>query len=169
MFDPNRKLNTVARSAGELFIANRKIHNAVGYVIRFAFDSMRMRGRLQPFPDGCFKDGKPFHGTVFSYIGEGAQITSMAQLALTTKQNMSYLVKYLVDLGYVESDSDEKDGRAKIFRLTDKGIRCRAVTMEILSDIAAEWELLIGKEKMTQLNGLLLELNEKLEGKMPFK
>lgn len=119
--------------------------------------------------DAGYEDVKPAHGAVFSYIGHGSQVTQMAQLALTTKQNMSYLVDYLVKRGYVESYDHETDGRAKMFRLTSKGSKCKKKIIEIIAHISAEWQLAFGKKKMFLLEQLLLELNETLIGGIPFK
>jgi DNA-binding MarR family transcriptional regulator len=115
-----------------------------------------------------YQDVKPAHGAVFSYIGEGAQVTQMAQAALTTKQNMSYLVDYLEKRGYVESIKHKGDGRAKMFRLTAKGKKCREKTIAIIKDISAEWEKNLGKEKMKHLMEMLLELNNSLKGGIPY-
>ena len=114
-----------------------------------------------------YPEVKPAHGVVFSYIGDGAQVKTMAELALTSKQNMSYLVDYLVKLQYVEEQEHGKDGRAKIFRLTAKGKKCKEKTIEIIGEIAAEWETKLGRSKTKQLYALLLELNEKIEGECP--
>jgi DNA-binding MarR family transcriptional regulator len=115
-----------------------------------------------------YPDIKPAHGAVFSYIDEGAQITQMAQLALTSKQNMSYLVDYLQERGYVESYEHRNDGRAKMFRLTAKGKKCRQKTIEIVETISKEWEEKLGKKKMLELTKMLEELNSILPGGMPF-
>src|ERR1700739_3053829 len=85
--------------------------------------------------DYGFGDVKPAHGAVFSYIGDGAQVTQMAQVALTSKQNMSYLVDYLVKRGYVETFEHPSDGRAKMFRLTKKGKECKRKSFEIIYEI----------------------------------
>jgi DNA-binding MarR family transcriptional regulator len=117
-----------------------------------------------------FPEVKPAHGAVLSYIEEGrGQITAMAQIATTSKQNMSYLVDYMEKHGYVESVPDEKDGRAKVFRLTPRGQQCKATAIRIINEIAAEWEAKLGKQKMKQLFTLLVELNEHIEGDMSFK
>jgi DNA-binding MarR family transcriptional regulator len=114
-----------------------------------------------------YGDVKMAHGAVLSYIGDGAQITQMAQLALTSKQNMSYLVDYLEKKGYVVAQEHGSDGRAKMFRLTKKGNACRKQAVNIINDITTEWQEKIGKKKMQQLQTLLLELNDQLEGGIP--
>jgi DNA-binding MarR family transcriptional regulator len=119
--------------------------------------------------DYGFGDVKPAHGAVFSYIGDGAQVTQMAQVALTSKQNMSYLVDYLVKRGYVETFEHLSDGRAKMFRLTAKGKECKAKSFEIIFEIINEWESKLGAKKMKQLEHLLTELNELIEGGIPLK
>jgi len=115
-----------------------------------------------------YPDIKPAHGAVFSYIGEGAQVTQMSQMALTSKQNMSYLVDYLQERGYVESYEHRNDGRAKMFRLTPRGKKCKQKTIEIIEAISMEWEVKLGKKKMHDLMKMLEELNKVLEGGMPF-
>lgn len=122
--------------------------------------------RLEQYGYG---DVKAAHGAVFSYIGDGAQVKQMAELAQTSKQNMSYLVDYLEKRGYVEAFEHETDGRAKMFRLTKKGLACKQKTIAIISEIAGEWESRFGVKKMKELERLLTELNETLEGGMPFR
>ena len=119
--------------------------------------------------DYGYGDVKPAHGAVFSYISEGAQVTQMAQLALTSKQNMSYLVDYLEKRGYVEAFEHQSDGRAKMFRLTEKGTACKKKSFEIIDEIINEWKSKLGRRKMKQLEHLLTELNELIEGGIPLK
>lgn len=116
-----------------------------------------------------YGDVKPAHGAIFSYIGDGAQVTQMAQMALTSKQNMSYLVDYLETRGYIEACHHNTDGRAKMFRLTAKGQKCKRKTIQIIDAISAEWEQKLGPEKMKKLELLLTDLNEVLPGGVPYK
>lgn len=75
-----------------------------------------------------FHDTTPAFATLIPLLdATGARPTSLAQRTGTTKQAISQLVRELETRGYVEQVVDPADTRAKIVRLTRKGVALRTV------------------------------------------
>jgi DNA-binding MarR family transcriptional regulator len=88
----------------------------------------------------------------------GARPTVLAQRAGITKQAISQLVRELESRGYLEQVPDPTDTRAKIVRLTKRGIQLRVACMEVrqeLQEIAME---ALGKTRLTRLRNDLREV-----------
>jgi DNA-binding MarR family transcriptional regulator len=93
----------------------------------------------------------------------GARATTLAQRAGITKQAISQLVRELEARGYVEQVADSTDTRAKIVRLTKRGVAIRATcagVKEELQSIAIEK---LGKSRVSRLQRDLIELTAALE------
>src|SRR5256885_11740061 len=86
---------------------------------------------------------------------DGRRIVDRAERAGITKQSMGYLVDDLYILGYVELQHDERDGRAKLVRLTEKGLAAERVRLAILDEIEAGYSGLLGAVRMNELRGSL--------------
>lgn len=92
-----------------------------------------------------FGEIKPSHGWVFQYIGdEGSRITELATQAKMTKQSMSALVYQLEEWGFLERRPDERDKRAVLFILTDKGRQVRALGRSINQEFEDIWRKKLG-------------------------
>ena len=103
-----------------------------------------------------FSDIRPAHENVFSYISpDGTRIVDLAERAGIRKQSMGYLVDDPYILGYVELLPDERDGRAKRVRLTEKGRGAKRVRQAALEEIEAEYSGLLGAGRMNELRGSL--------------
>src|SRR3972149_1107869 len=63
---------------------------------------------------------RPGHGCVFGYLdADGARLTERARM---TKQAVGEAATELERLGYLVREPDPTDGRAKILRLTERGL-----------------------------------------------
>src|SRR5919199_2989010 len=64
------------------------------------------------------------YGCVFGFIDleHGSRLTELAERSGITKQAVGEAVAELEQLGYVERVPDPSDGRAKIIRLTPRGL-----------------------------------------------
>jgi DNA-binding MarR family transcriptional regulator len=92
------------------------------------------------------------HGAVFSFLPTtGARLTELAQRGRMTKQAMGEVVRELEALGYVERQPDPTDGRAKVVRFTDMGMRAYEVGLGVLRDVETEWAAIIGTKRMAAL------------------
>jgi DNA-binding MarR family transcriptional regulator len=83
---------------------------------------------------------------------KGSRATVLAQKAGVTKQAMSQLVKLLEQRDYVEQVADPTDTRAKVIRLTKRGIGlCRACE-EVRRELAASALKTLGKKDLSKLH-----------------
>lgn len=69
-----------------------------------------------------YPDIRAVHGAVFAYLGEnGEMITTLARRSQQSKQAIHKLVVYLEERGYVNRVDHDRDGRANLVILTEKG------------------------------------------------
>ena len=114
-----------------------------------------------------FADIRNAHGCVFRWVDpDGSRLTELAELAGHSKQAVGEFVCDLEVRGYVERVPDPLDGRAKIIRLTERGIEAKAVAREIFADIEREWAERLGEERVEALRDALEALYE-LEHAVP--
>jgi DNA-binding MarR family transcriptional regulator len=99
------------------------------------------------------------HGCVFRFIDqEGARLTDLANRSGFTKQTVGEVVDDLEQLGYVERVPDPADGRAKIIRLTERGLDGRMAALRIFADIEREWAERFGEDRVQEMRALLEEM-----------
>ena len=92
----------------------------------------------------------------------GARPTVLAQRSGVSKQAMSQLVRELETRGYVEQVPDPTDTRAKIVRLTKRGVALRAACLEARSELQALAAETLGKVKLARLQRDLTQLTSAL-------
>lgn len=98
---------------------------------------------------------------VFQRIAPGgSRITDLADQAGVTKQTAGFLVDQLERAGYVERVPDPEDGRARLVRITERGLRSVEASTAIVVDVEAEWTAHLGVDRMAQLRELLDDLRE---------
>jgi DNA-binding MarR family transcriptional regulator len=99
------------------------------------------------------------HGCVFRYIdAEGSRLTSLAAQSGLTKQAVGEFVDDLESLGYLERIPDPLDGRAKLIRLTPRGVEGTQAALRIFDDIEREWAKHFGAQRIADLREMLEEL-----------
>jgi DNA-binding MarR family transcriptional regulator len=81
----------------------------------------------------------------------GARSTALAQRAGVTKQAMSQLIKLLEQRTYVEQVQDKTDTRAKVVRLTKRGIALRQACMEVRQELNVAAVKALGKRDLMKL------------------
>jgi DNA-binding MarR family transcriptional regulator len=97
-------------------------------------------------------DVRPLHGFVFQAIGPGG--TTAAELGRRlgiSKQAAGKTVDALERLGYVVRESDPRDARSKLIRLTDRGIDCLQRSARIFDELRAGWAETLGEERLRAL------------------
>jgi DNA-binding MarR family transcriptional regulator len=94
----------------------------------------------------------------------GARSTALAQRAGVTKQAMSQLVRELEKRGYVEQVADPTDTRAKLVRLTTRGVALRQACLEARGELQALAAKALGEAALTRLQRDLGELTRALVG-----
>jgi DNA-binding MarR family transcriptional regulator len=100
------------------------------------------------------------HGCVFRYVErEGVRLTDLAELAGHSKQAVGEFADDLEAMGYVERVADPADRRAKIIRLTPRGMEAKETALEIFAAIEQEWAERIGEKRVAALRDALEHLH----------
>jgi DNA-binding MarR family transcriptional regulator len=110
----------------------------------------KLRARIA---DAGHPDIREGHGCVFGFIDleHGSRLTELAATAGLTKQAVGEAVTELERLGYVTRVPDPHDGRAKIIKLTDRGMDAVIKGRRIFAEIESEWAEQIGPELVANL------------------
>jgi DNA-binding MarR family transcriptional regulator len=99
------------------------------------------------------------HGSVFRFIDpEGSRLTVLAERSGLTKQAIGEVVDELERLGYVERTADPKDRRAKIIRLTERGVEGQVAAARILGEVEQLWARHLGQKRIDMLRRTLEEI-----------
>ena len=108
---------------------------------------------------------RPAHTKLFPHIShEGIRSTEIAQRLGVTKQAVAPLVADLVAWGMVEQVPDPRDGRARLVRWTEEGLRGLMHGLGVLEQFEVELAARIGPEKTGAFREALIELLEMLDG-----
>lgn len=106
-----------------------------------------------------FTDIHPAHAIVFQLIGaSGTRVTELAERSQLTKQYLGRLVADLEDRGYLERVPDPTDGRAKLVRLSARGMEVTQAAETIIAEIEADWTQRIGADRHADLRHILIDL-----------
>lgn len=101
------------------------------------------------------------HTTLLSYLDlTGTRISALAERADMTKQAMGQLVADLEAQGYVARRQDPDDRRATLIEFTEAGWRFLLDAAEIKREIEAEYEAILGAERLAELRAILESLLE---------
>jgi DNA-binding MarR family transcriptional regulator len=99
------------------------------------------------------------HGSLFRFIdAEGSRLTALAERSGLTKQAIGEVVDELERFGYVERTADPNDRRAKIIRLTERGVEGQVAAARILGDIEQRWARHLGQDGIAMLRRALEEI-----------
>jgi DNA-binding MarR family transcriptional regulator len=90
----------------------------------------------------------------------GTRLSELSPRAGITKQAMMQLVDNLQEMGCVRRVPDPQDSRAKIVRLTARGLRLRASSRKAIQAVESRIRRRLGGRRYEGLRGLLVELKE---------
>ncbi|WP_144160565.1 MarR family winged helix-turn-helix transcriptional regulator [Paraburkholderia sp. BCC1885] len=111
-----------------------------------------------------FSDMTPAFASLMPLLdATGARPTTLAQRAGITKQAISQLVRELEARGYVEQVPDSTDTRAKIVRLTKRGVAIQAACAKVKHELQSMAIAKLGKSRVSRLHRDLVELAAALE------
>jgi DNA-binding MarR family transcriptional regulator len=111
---------------------------------------------------------RPAHTSLFPHIDrEGTRLTELARRLGVTKQAVGQLVTDLEGLGVLERVDDPADGRAKLVRFTDKGLKALHHGLSVLRGIEAALERRLGPERTQALHQALAEVVDELSRPAP--
>jgi DNA-binding MarR family transcriptional regulator len=132
----------------------------IGALLRIPWEAVQ-RHMLERLHERGFDDLDAAHMNVFQYPGpQGARPTELATRLRISKQALNYLLGELERLGYLERKPDPDDLRSKRVALTRRGISVVRVIREAVADLETVWARQLGAKRFSELNKLLLELNE---------
>jgi len=106
-------------------------------------------------------DITPAQARVFQRIGaDGTRLTELAEQAQVTKQTAGFLVDQLERAGYVQRTPDPTDARARLVRISERGLKAIPIASAAIAQIEAEWTAHLGATKVGQLRAALTSLRE---------
>lgn len=95
---------------------------------------------------------------------KGSRATVLAQKAGVTKQAMSQLIKSLEQRNYVEQVPDPEDTRAKVIRLTRRGVALRKACADVRKELQAEAIRGLGRDDLATLQQNVARLIALMKG-----
>jgi DNA-binding MarR family transcriptional regulator len=100
-----------------------------------------------------FEDIREGHGCVFGFIDveNGSRLTDLAERSGLTKQAVGEAVAELERLGYLERVPDPKDRRAKIIKVTPRGLEAVVTGRRLFAEIERAWAEELGVELLAGL------------------
>src|SRR5438132_6625144 len=93
----------------------------------------------------------------------GTRLTELARRAGVTKQAMMQMIDDLQGIGCVRRTPDPEDARAKVVRLTAKGLRQRARARKALQTVESRLRRRLGPRKFEALRLTLEEVSAEEE------
>jgi DNA-binding MarR family transcriptional regulator len=106
-----------------------------------------------------YSELRPTHACVFGTIRpEGNRLTELAERADMTKQAVGEVVSELEAIGYVERVPDPSDGRAKIIKLTERGLAAWGHGWGVVHGVQERWEKRYGKKRVRDAIALIADV-----------
>ncbi len=149
-------------------MSSSKEEKGVNFAPALAAASRALTATMMAKVASCgFKDMTPAFASLMPLLdATGARPTTVAQRAGITKQAISQLVRELEARGYVEQIRDSTDTRAKIVRLTKRGVAIHAACAEVKHELQSIAIAKLGKSRVLRLQRDLVELAAALEDMM---
>lgn len=115
----------------------------------------------------CAERGHPdvrgAHTTLFSHLGYSAlRLSDLAERVGISQQAMGKMVKQLQAIGYIERTIDDNDKRARIITPSAKGRQFLLDYLEIVDELRAEYQQILGEQGLNALLECLQSSSEKL-------
>ncbi|MCU7547642.1 winged helix DNA-binding protein [Chitinophagaceae bacterium LB-8] len=89
---------------------------------------------------------------------DGITNNELARKARVTKQAMSKVIKELIELDFVVTETDSHDKRSSIIHLTEKGKKLVIDARQKVCELDKEYEELLGKEEFAVLKEQLVTI-----------
>jgi DNA-binding MarR family transcriptional regulator len=106
-----------------------------------------------------YPEARPSHGFAMQAIGTtGVTASELGRRLGVSKQAAGKTVDRLVRLGYVERVAAESDARAKLVRLTPRGLDVLRRSAVIFDDLRAEWVQRLGAEQVAAMESALKDV-----------
>jgi DNA-binding MarR family transcriptional regulator len=101
---------------------------------------------------------RPMHSPVLRHLpAEGGRVSDIARETGLAKQSVAYIVEDLVALGYLRTEPDPDDGRARRLRYTARGHKLLAALVSASREAEHSLVSVLGKDRLRSLRGMLEE------------
>ncbi|MFC4855147.1 MarR family winged helix-turn-helix transcriptional regulator [Actinophytocola glycyrrhizae] len=101
-------------------------------------------------------DARPAHGFALQAIGpQGSTASELGRRLGVSKQAAGKTVDRLVRLGYVERAASAADARAKVVRLTPRGLDLLHRSSAIFDELRSEWVRTLGADQVAAVEAAL--------------
>lgn len=146
-----RKPMPVDRSLPHLPVRARTL----GFLMREAYG--RLQARVYQAVAAAGHDGlRATHSPVLRHLpAEGGRVADVARASGLAKQSVAYVVEDLVALGYLRSEPDPDDGRARRLRYTARGLKLLAALADASQALEDELAASLGPERLQRLRDAL--------------
>ncbi|WP_426593483.1 MarR family winged helix-turn-helix transcriptional regulator [Cellulomonas sp. McL0617] len=102
---------------------------------------------------------RPIHDFALRSILGGAGTTAeLARELGISKQAVTKTITFLQAEGYVAAGSDERDGRRRVFTVTDRGLALLRTGEQVFDDLRDRWAQRIGVDQLERLEEALVDL-----------
>jgi DNA-binding MarR family transcriptional regulator len=99
---------------------------------------------------------RAMHSAVLRHLPpEGGRVADLARASGLAKQSATYVVENLVELGYLRTEPDPEDGRARRIRYTARGNKLLAALAKASSEAESRLAAALGPEKLQALRDAL--------------
>ena len=131
----------------------------IGALLRGPWEVVRDQ-MLAGLHDRGFADLTAAHLTVLQYPGpDAARPSELAARTRMSRQALNYLLGQMEELGYLQRRDEPGAGRTRRIHLTERGHRAMTAIREVVAQLEAEWEQLLGRDDFATLRRLLADLN----------
>lgn len=104
---------------------------------------------------------RPAHDFALRAVVAGAaSVSDVGRSTSVSKQAAAKTVAFLEDNGYVQRRPDPDDGRRARLTVTDRGHALMREGEAVFDDLRAEWETLVGRDRVTEVQDALQRLLE---------
>jgi DNA-binding MarR family transcriptional regulator len=109
-----------------------------------------------------YPDIREGHGCVFGFIDveNGSRLTELAEAAGLTKQAVGEAVTELERRGYLTRAPDPSDRRAKLIKLTDRGVDAYWTARRLFAEVEREWAEELGEDLIATLREAAERISE---------
>ncbi|WP_315093566.1 MarR family winged helix-turn-helix transcriptional regulator [uncultured Cellulomonas sp.] len=102
---------------------------------------------------------RPIHDFTLRSIVAGADTTAeLARELGISKQAVSKTVAVLESEGYVATGTDARDGRRRVYSVTDRGHALLRTGLQVFDELRGRWAERIGAEQLERLEDALADL-----------
>jgi len=132
----------------------------IGALLRLAWLAFRNRMYSRVRAAG-YNDLSPAHVLLFRYpTVAGLRPSQLADSLGLSRQSVNDLLRHLEAKGYLVLQPDPSDGRARRIALTERGAALLTCVYQAAQEVAEEWALALGRERVEELRQMLLLLTE---------